>query len=92
MIDPIDGTTNYLYGHPGYAISIAVERDDDALVAVVEDPLHGERFTAIRGAGARRNGEPIGASAETELGSALVATGFGYTPAERTGRPRCSRA
>ena len=51
---------------------------------MVEDPLHGERFTAVRGAGARRNGEPIRASAETELGSALVATGFGYTPAERT--------
>ena len=84
VIDPIDGTTNYLYGHPGYAISIAVERDGAAVAGVVEDPLHGERFTAVRGAGARRNGEPIRVSAETELGAALVATGFGYTPGERT--------
>ena len=84
VIDPIDGTTNYLYGHPGYAISIAVERDGDAIAGVVHDPLHGERFTATRGGGARRNGEPIGVSAETEPGSALVATGFGYTPEGRT--------
>jgi myo-inositol-1(or 4)-monophosphatase len=83
VIDPIDGTTNYLYGHPGYAISIAVERDGDAIAGVVHDPLHRERFTATRGGGARRNGEPIGVSAETEPGSALVATGFGYTPEGR---------
>jgi myo-inositol-1(or 4)-monophosphatase len=84
VIDPIDGTTNYLYGHPGYAISIAVERDGNAIAGVVHDPLHGERFTATRGGGARLNGEPIQLSAETELGSALVATGFGYTPDGRT--------
>jgi myo-inositol-1(or 4)-monophosphatase len=84
VIDPIDGTTNYLYGHPGYAISIAVEVDGDVAVGVVADPLHGETFTAMRGAGARRNGEPIAVSDQTELGSALVATGFGYTPERRT--------
>ena len=84
VIDPIDGTTNYLYGHPGYAISIAVERDGAAVAGVVEDPLHGERFTAVRGGGARRDGEPIRVAAEAELGAALVATGFGYDPGERT--------
>ena len=84
VIDPIDGTTNYLYGHPGYAISIALERAGEALVGVVEDPLHRERFTAVRSGGSRRNGEPIRVSGETELGSALVATGFGYVAAERT--------
>ncbi len=84
VIDPIDGTTNYLYGHPGYAISIAVEVDDEVAVGVVCDPIHGERFQAIRGGGATRNGAGIAVSAETDLAAALVATGFGYDPAQRT--------
>jgi myo-inositol-1(or 4)-monophosphatase len=78
VIDPIDGTTNYLYGHPGYGISIAVEVGGEVAVGVVHDPIHGERFSAVRDRGASRNGEPIRVSTETELGSALVATGFGY--------------
>jgi myo-inositol-1(or 4)-monophosphatase len=84
VIDPIDGTTNYLYGLPGYAISIAVEIDGEVAVGVVHDPVHGERFAATRGGGASRNGVEIGVSAETDLASALVATGFGYEPAGRT--------
>jgi myo-inositol-1(or 4)-monophosphatase len=84
VIDPIDGTTNYLYGHPGFGISIAVEVDGEVAAGVVHDPVHGERFSATRGGGATRNGEAIAASAETDLGSALVATGFGYTPEGRT--------
>ena len=84
VIDPIDGTTNYLYGHPGYGISIAVEVDGEVAVGVVYDPVHGERFSAIRGRGAARNGSPITVSDETDLGAALVATGFGYEPAVRT--------
>jgi myo-inositol-1(or 4)-monophosphatase len=83
VIDPIDGTTNYLYGHPGYAISIAVEERGEPIVGVVADPIHRERFTAVRGGGARRNGEPIEVSTETEVASALVATGFGYEPEGR---------
>jgi myo-inositol-1(or 4)-monophosphatase len=84
VIDPIDGTTNYLYGLPGYGISIAVEVDGEVAAGVVSDPVRGERFAATRGGGATRNREPIAVSAETELGSALVATGFGYTPEGRT--------
>jgi myo-inositol-1(or 4)-monophosphatase len=84
VIDPIDGTTNYLYGHPGYAISIGVEVDGEAVAGVVVDPIHSERFTAASGWGALRNGEPVAVSQETELASALVATGFGYDPARRT--------
>jgi myo-inositol-1(or 4)-monophosphatase len=84
VIDPIDGTTNYLYGHPGYGISIAVEVDGEVAVGVVQDPVHGERFSAVRGGGATRNGLEIGVSAETDLGAVLVATGFGYDPAQRT--------
>jgi len=83
VIDPIDGTTNYLYGHPGYGISIAIEIEDEVVAGVVHDPVHADRFGAVRGGGARRNGEPIGASTEHDLGSALVATGFGYDPGDR---------
>jgi myo-inositol-1(or 4)-monophosphatase len=83
VIDPIDGTTNYLYGHPGYAISIAAEVDGETAVGVVHDPIHSDRFAAVRDGEATRNGEPIRVSTETELGSALIATGFAYTAPER---------
>ena len=84
VIDPIDGTTNYIYGHPGYGISIAVEVGGEVAAGVVCDPVHGEVFAAIRGGGATRNGEPIAVSGETDLASTLVATGFGYEPDGRT--------
>lgn len=83
VVDPIDGTTNFLYGHPGFAVSIACELDGEAVVGVVNDPLHRELFTAIRGGGATRNGEPIRCSQETDLAQALVATGFGYDADQR---------
>jgi myo-inositol-1(or 4)-monophosphatase len=83
VIDPIDGTTNYIYGHAGYGISIAVEVDGETVAGVVADPIRGERFSAVRGGGATRNGEPIEVSGETEAGKALVATGFGYAPEGR---------
>jgi myo-inositol-1(or 4)-monophosphatase len=78
LVDPVDGTTNYLYGHPGFAVSIAAELDGDVVAGVVHDPLHGEVFTAARGRGARRNGVPIAASTCTDLSTALVGTGFSY--------------
>jgi myo-inositol-1(or 4)-monophosphatase len=83
IVDPIDGTTNYLYGHAGFAISIAAEIDGEMAIGVVHDPLHAEVFTAIRGEGAFRNGLPIHASDETKLSHALVATGFSYEPDRR---------
>ena len=83
VVDPLDGTTNYIYGHPGFAVSIAVERDREVLVGVVEDTVHGEVFTAVRGVGAKCNGEPVGPTGNTELGSALVATGIGYAAGQR---------
>ena len=83
MIDPIDGTTNYLYGHPGFAVSIACEHDGETVVGVVNDPIHRELFAATRGGGATRNGEPISCSDETDLSKALVATGFGYDADQR---------
>ena len=83
VVDPIDGTTNYLYGHAGFAVSIAAEFDGEIIAGVVNDPLHREIFTARRGHGASRNGAPVSASAETELAHALIGTGFSYEPDRR---------
>jgi myo-inositol-1(or 4)-monophosphatase len=83
LIDPIDGTTNYLYGHPGFAVSIACEHDGETIVGVVNDPIHRDLFVATRGGGATRNGAPIRCSDETDLSKALVATGFAYDPDRR---------
>ena len=83
VVDPLDGTTNYLYGHVGWNVSIAAEDDEGALVAVVVDPLLGDTFTAARDRGAARNSTPIRCSAATDLATALCATGFGYDPDRR---------
>jgi myo-inositol-1(or 4)-monophosphatase len=78
IVDPIDGTVNYLYALPQWAVSIAAEVDGVVQVGVVFDPSKNELFTAVRGQGARRNGEPIEVSRCTDLAQALVGTGFGY--------------
>ncbi len=78
VVDPLDGTTNYLYGLPAFAVSIAVEVMGTVGVGVVFDPSRAELFTAIAGRGARLNGAPITTSGKDDLGTALVATGFGY--------------
>ena len=83
LIDPIDGTTNYLYGHPGFAVSIAAQVDGAVAVGVVHDALHDEVYRAARGKGATRNGTAISASTQNELQHALVGTGFSYEPARR---------
>jgi myo-inositol-1(or 4)-monophosphatase len=83
VIDPLDGTTNYLYGHPGWNVSIAAEDAEGVVAGVVADGMHAEVFTATRGGGARRNGQPIACSALAEVGTALVGTGFGYDPERR---------
>jgi myo-inositol-1(or 4)-monophosphatase len=83
VIDPLDGTTNYLYGVPAWTVSIACEDEDGGLAGVVHDPAAGETFVAVRGAGATLNGRPIRASAATDLRRALVATGFSYREEER---------
>src|SRR4029453_237789 len=57
VVDPLDGTTNYLYGFPGWSVSIAVEDDAGVVAGVVVDPSHRDVFTAARGGGARPNGE-----------------------------------
>jgi myo-inositol-1(or 4)-monophosphatase len=84
-VDPIDGTTNYLYGIPQWGVSIGVADRSGMLVGVVVAPDLGETFTATRGGGAHLNGDPIAASELGELSRALVATGFSYA-AERRGQ------
>ncbi len=83
IIDPLDGTTNYVYRHPGVAVSIAAELAGVVVAGVVVDVLAGEVFRAVRGGGATRDHESISASDETDLRRALVATGFGYLPEQR---------
>ncbi len=78
IIDPLDGTTNWLHGYPEYAVSIAAEDTDGLRAAVVLNSATGERFEASRGAGARRDGEPITVSDLADLAVALVGTGFPF--------------
>jgi myo-inositol-1(or 4)-monophosphatase len=83
VVDPLDGTVNYLFGLPSWAVSIACEDADGLLAAVVHDPLAGETFTAARGRGAALNGVPIACSGATDLATALIATGFAYLRHDR---------
>ncbi len=76
IVDPIDGTTNYVHGVPHYCISLALERQGELLVGAVYDPVQDECFTAALGHGARLNGQPIHVSAVTELSEGLAAVGF----------------
>lgn len=83
VIDPLDGTTNYLYRIPGFAVSIGIERDGEAVAGVVYDPSRAEMFSASKGTGAHRNGVPIRPGTGTELGTALIGTGFSYSATHR---------
>ncbi|GMA85301.1 hypothetical protein GCM10025868_05510 [Angustibacter aerolatus] len=98
VVDPIDGTVNYLYEIPAYAVSIAVVTGDprtpggyEVLAGVVHNPVLGETFSAVRGRGARltdpRGERPLAVrvdgDAVTDLGQALLATGFGYEARRR---------
>ena len=82
-LDPLDGTTNFAHGHPQFAVSLALWRGAEALVAVVVDPLRDETFIAVRGGGAICNGAPIRVSATPALDDALLASGTPYDRRER---------
>jgi myo-inositol-1(or 4)-monophosphatase len=83
VVDPLDGTTNYLYGFPAWAVSVAAEVDGQVAVGVVHDPSHEELFTAVRGGGAQCNQRPMRVAGPADLSTALLATGFSYDPAAR---------
>ncbi|RKX70080.1 inositol monophosphatase [candidate division WOR-3 bacterium] len=78
LVDPIDGTTNYIHGLPIFAISIGLLVDREIQLGIVHAPYLGETFTALRGEGARLNGKPITVSKTESLSDALLATGFPY--------------
>jgi len=78
IIDPLDGTTNFLHGFPTFAVSIAVEHRGRLQHAVVYDPSRQEFFTASRGEGAQLEGKKIRVSSQRTLEGALIGTGFPY--------------
>ena len=79
VVDPLDGTINYLFGIPAFAVSIACEDGGGALAAVVLDPSRDERFEAVRSGEPTLNGQPLRPDSRAEtLEVAMVATGFGY--------------
>jgi myo-inositol-1(or 4)-monophosphatase len=83
VCDPLDGTTNYLYRLPQWAVSIAVEDASGPVAACVYDAIRDESFTAAREHGASLNGHPIRTSDATELATSLIGTGFAYDAALR---------
>jgi myo-inositol-1(or 4)-monophosphatase len=90
VVDPIDGTVNYLYGSPAYGVSIAVVAGDpdplrwEPIAGVVVEPATGRVFRAEAGGGATLDGVPLHVTAPASLAETLLATGFGYTAERRT--------
>ena len=78
VIDPLDGTTNFLFGVPQWAVSVACEDTEGTVVGVVLDPVRDECFAATRSGTPTLNGTAIAASDQDDLATALVATGFAY--------------
>lgn len=82
IIDPLDGTTNFLHGYPQFAVSIALQREQRLEQAVIYDPLRDELFTASRGNGAQLNDKRIRVSGVHQLDAALLGTGFPFKSME----------
>ncbi|MCB0794890.1 MAG: inositol monophosphatase [Flavobacteriales bacterium] len=78
VIDPLDGTTNFVHGVPCYCISIALVNRTEPLLGVVHEVTRNETFSAWKGGGAYLNGEPMRVSSRTDLQDSLLATGFPY--------------
>jgi myo-inositol-1(or 4)-monophosphatase len=78
IVDPLDGTTNFLHGIPHFSISIALERDGEIIAGLVYDPTRDEMYWAEKGAGAFLNDRRLRVSARRQLGEALIATGLPF--------------
>ena len=78
IIDPLDGTTNFAHGYPCFAVTIALEHEGEIVVGVTYDPTRDEMFAAEKRKGASLNNKAIRVSDTTQLGNALVVTGFPY--------------
>ena len=83
IVDPLDGTTNYVYGYPAYGVSIGIEIDGAVVAGVVHDSAHDRVYTGIVGAGAACNGTLVRVREPANLATALVATGFQPQPERR---------
>ena len=83
IIDPLDGTTNFIFNIPMYCTSVALIRNNELQIGVIYDPNHNEIFSAWKGGGAYLNGEAIKVSDKNELISSLIATGFPYDDFDR---------
>jgi len=83
IVDPLDGTVNFLYGFRTWAVSIALEDEEGLAVGVVFNPVDAECFSAQRGEGAALNGRPIHVTQCPSLDRAMVATGFSYVAEQR---------
>jgi len=83
VVDPLDGTVNFLFGIPQWGVSVAVEDAGGAIAGVIFDPPRGELWAATRDGVATLDGRPVAASGRDDLATALVATGFGYDAAVR---------
>jgi len=86
IVDPLDGTTNFIHGVPTFAVSIALEDRRGLVAGAIHDPLRDETFHAHRGGGARLNDEPIRCSQPVGLHEALIATGFPFREVSRLDR------
>jgi myo-inositol-1(or 4)-monophosphatase len=84
IVDPIDGTTNFVHGHPFVAVSIALADDDGLAVGVLHAPFLGEVYHAVRGGGAFLNGAPLRVSEVDDFGRSLLATGFPFKSGKGT--------
>jgi len=78
VIDPLDGTTNFAHGIPIFSVSIGLLRNNSPVAGVVYDPVRNEMFSAELGQGATLNNHPIQVSSQTDLGQAVISTGFPY--------------
>ncbi|RJQ55702.1 MAG: inositol monophosphatase [Nitrospiraceae bacterium] len=78
IIDPLDGTTNYIHGYPVFSLSIALQFNEEIITGIVFDPLRDEVFTAEKGKGAFLNGKKITVSAVSDMANSLIATGFPF--------------
>jgi myo-inositol-1(or 4)-monophosphatase len=82
IIDPVDGTTNFIHGFPFVAVSIGVCQDDEVIMGFILDPIRNELFFAIKGNGATLNGHPIRVRDIKNLQDSLIATGFPFRAKE----------
>ena len=78
IVDPLDGTTNFVHGFPSYGCSIALQLEGQVTVGVIGDPIRDRLYTAVRGEGACCNDQPLQVTGCTDLEQALVASGFAY--------------